>query len=590
MALIPDEVVSEIRDRADVVAVIGEHVQLKKAGVNWKGLCPFHQEKSPSFNVNSSKHSFYCFGCHKGGDVFSFLMEFQGKSFSEVVRELAERVGIAIPERPMSAEEQARRSERSRLLDVNAVAAAFYRERLQHGDEGRAYLDSRGIGPQVADAFQLGLAPDAWDGLVRHLESRHAALEPALTVGLVSRRQNGKGHYDRFRHRVMCPVILPAGEIVGFSGRTLVKNDPETPKYLNSPESLVYKKSQLLFGLHAARPSFARRGRALLVEGNFDVIALHQAGFTETVAPLGTALTAEQVETLRRLAPAVVVCLDGDKAGRAAALRAIPILQAAGVTTRVVALPDGEDPDSFVRGRGAKALEDLIAGAMPAVNYFLDQLWFRTDRSADARAAALREAAPLIAAMPDALKRDLVIDEFARALDVDARLLRGAVSQSAPPPAGRPPPSQVARQGAPPPDRELNIFGILADHPDLVNEAEQLGVRSLLTDDRLRDMYSRRLAGQSFLDAAPADISDLVAQKVLSGEFAAVANPRRTLQEAVRALRRDRLVEEDARINRAIKDANRVGDNTRARELILKQMETRKLADELSRRPEEDPR
>jgi DNA primase len=259
------------------------------------------------------------------------------------------------------------------------------------------------------------------------------------------------------------------------------------------------------------------------------------------------------------------------------------------VATRVVALPDGEDPDSFVRGRGAKALDDLIAAAMPAVNYFLDQLWFRTDRSADARAAALREAAPLIAAMPDRLKRDLVIDEFARGLDVDPGLLRRAVSESAPAPAGRSPP-QVTRQGAPPPDRELNVISILADHPDLLSEAEQLGVRSLLTDDRLRDMYSRRLAGQSFLDAAPADISDLVAQKVLSGEFAAVANPRRTLQEAVRALRRDRLVEEDARINRAIKDANRVGDNTRARELILKQMETRKLADELSRRPEEDPR
>jgi len=592
LALIPDEVVDEIRDRADMVAIIGEHVQLKKAGASWKGLCPFHQEKTPSFQVNPPRHTFYCFGCQKKGDVFSFLMELQGKSFGEVVRELGGRVGVAIPERPMTPEEQARRGERSRLLDTNAVAAAYFREVLGKLDAGWAYLESRGIGAEVAATFQLGLAPDAWDGLIQHLEARHIALEPALTVGLVSRRQNGKGHYDKFRNRLMCPVILPAGEVAGFSGRTLIKNDPETPKYLNSPESPVYKKSQLLFGLHAARPSFARRGRALLVEGNFDVIALHQAGFTETVAPLGTALTAEQVETLRRLAPAVVLCLDGDKAGRAAALRAIPLLQAAGVATKVVALPDGEDPDTFVRTRGAPALEERLAAALPATDYFLDQLWYRTDQSADARAAALHEAAPLIAAIPDDVKRDIVIGQFARALDVEAGLVRRAVAVVArgQAPSGSTPVHVAPPVGVPPPSAELKVFAILADHPDLLSDAEHLGIRSLLTDARLRDMYSRRLAGQSFLDAAPPDISAFVAQEVLSGSYAQVASPKRTLENAVRALRRERLEQEDTRLNRAIKDANRRGDRALERELFLKQMETRKLADELSRRPEEDPR
>jgi DNA primase len=590
LALIPDEVVGEIRDRADVVAIIGEHVQLKKAGVNWKGLCPFHQEKSPSFHVHPDRHTFYCFGCHKKGDVFGFLMELQGKSFGEVVRELGERTGVPIPERPASPEEMARRSERSRLLDVNAVASAHFRALLAQSDAGWAYLRSRGIGAEVAETFQLGFVPDGWDSLIRHLESRRIPLEPALTVGLVARRQNNKGHYDRFRNRLICPVILPAGEIVGFSGRTLDSGDPETPKYLNSPESLVYKKSQLLFGLHAARPHFARRGRALLVEGNFDVVALHQAGFVETVAPLGTALTAEQVDTLRRLAPAVILCLDGDKAGRAAALRAIPLLQAAGVITKVAALPDGEDPDSFVRRHGAAALDALIAAALPAVNYFLDQLWYRTDRSADARAAALREAAPLISAVGDSIKRDLVIEEFARALDVDARHVRATVavadrgSVSRESPAPRPP------TASPPPPNELKLFGILADHPDLLPEADDLGIRSLLTDNRLRDMYSRRLAGQSFIDAAPADICDLVAQEVLSGAYARVANPRATLASVVRTLEREKLDQENVHISRAIKDAQRLGDTTRVRELILKQMETRKLADDLSRRPEENPR
>ena len=590
MTLIPDEVVGEIRDRADVVAIIGEHVQLRKAGANWKGLCPFHQEKSPSFHVNLARHSFYCFGCHKKGDVFSFLMELQGKSFGEVVRELGERTGVPIPERPASPEELARRSERSRLLDVNAVASAHFRAVLAQHDGGWTYLRSRGIGPEVAEAFQLGFAPDAWDSLIHHLESRHIPLEPAVTVGLVARRQNGNGHYDRFRNRLICPVILPAGEIVGFSGRTLDVNDPETPKYLNSPESPVYKKSQLLFGLHAARPNFARRGRALVVEGNFDVIALHQAGFVETVAPLGTALTSEQVETLRRLAPTVVLCLDGDKAGRAAALRAIPLLQAAAVTTRVVALPDGEDPDSFVRRHGAPALEERLNAALPAVNYFLDQLWYRTDRSADARAAALREAAPLIAAVGDGIKRDIIIDEFASALGVDARIVRSSVAVAD---RGLPSvqaPAPQAPIATPPPPNELKLFGILADHPDLLGDADDLGIRSLLTDNRLRDMYSRRLAGQSFLDAAPPDICDLVAQEVLSGAYARVVNPRGTLLSVLRTLERDKLDQENAQITRAIKDAQRLGDTARVRELFLKQMETRKLADDLSRRPEENPR
>lgn len=592
MALIPDEVVSEIRDRADVVAVIGEHVQLKKAGASFKGLCPFHQEKSPSFHVSPPRRSYYCFGCQKHGDVFSFLMELQGKSFGEVARELGERVGVAIPERPMSPEEQARRSERSRLLDVNAVAAAWYRELLGRGGPGLSYLESRGIGPQVAEAFQLGVAPDAWDSLVGHLEGRRIPLEPALNVGLVARRTQGNGHYDRFRNRLMCPVILPAGEIVGFSGRTLAKNDPDTPKYMNSPESQVYKKSQLLFGLHAARPNFARRGRALLVEGNFDVIALHQAGFVETVAPLGTALTAEQVDTLRRLAPAVVLCLDGDKAGRAAALRAIPLLQAAGVTTKVVALPDGEDPDSFVRKEGAAALEERVAAALPAVDYFLDQLWFRTDRSADARAAALREAAPLIAAVTDELKRDLIVQQFGRALDIDPRLVRataarGSSSASEP---NQQIPQVTPATTSPPPSAELKIFAILADHPDLLEDADQLGIRSLLTDSRLRDMYSRRLAGTSFLDAAPPDISALVAREVFSGSYAKVSNPRQTLHDAVRMLRSQTLEQEQDALSRAIQDAQRRGDSALVKQLFQRQIQTRNQAGQLKRRPEEDPR
>jgi DNA primase len=591
--VIPDEVIAEVRERTDIVVVIGEHVQLKKTGVSHKGLCPFHQEKTPSFHVNGARRSFYCFGCQKKGDVFRFLMEVGGKSFVEVVRELAQRAGVTVPERPASPEETAWRSERQRLFEVNGVAARFYEQVLDDeraGATGRAYLASRGIGDEVRARFRLGMALDSWDGLARHLELAHQPLDQALALGLVAERKQGRGHYDKFRNRIMCPVLLPAGEVAGFSGRTLRSSDPETPKYLNSPESSIYKKSQLLFGLHAARPAFARKGRAILVEGNFDVVALHQAGFDETVAPLGTALTGEQVELLRRLAGSVVVCLDGDRAGRAAAKKSFQLLLAANVAVRVVELPDGEDPDSFVRRHGAAALEDRIARAKSVIDYLIDLIWAPTDQSPERQAAALREFAPILESMPERITRDFTVDKLAKAFRVDAGVVRRALKNPQEAPRARE--RAVVHGAAPPPPSELKVFGLLADHPDLQPLADQLGIRSLLTDARLRDMYSAAQADRTFLDVAPNDIADLVAREVMSGRYAKAnfSDARRALVEMVRVLESDRLAAEVHKLAGQRDDAISRGDQTRARELSLLLMQTRRQADELRRRPEEEPR
>lgn len=592
LGLIPDEIVSEIRDRVDIVAVVGERLPLKKAGASHKGLCPFHHEKTPSFHVHAEKRSFYCFGCQKGGDVFAFLMELEGKGFAEVARDLAHRSGVVIPERKETPEERSRRDQKSQLQDVNAIATAFFRAELMTTDKGQrglAYLAKRGIAQPIAETFQLGLAPDAWDGLARHLEARRIPWELAVTLGLVSPRRQSSGYYDKFRDRLMCPVILPAGEIAGFSGRTL-GSDPEAPKYLNSPESPLYKKSRLLFGLHAARTSFHRRGRALLVEGNFDVIALHQAGFSETVAPLGTALTDEQVELLRRLAPTVTLCLDGDRAGRAAALKAIPLLVAADLPARVACLPDGEDPDSFVRQHGPQGLEELLSRAEPAVEFFLAEIWHRTDRSAERRAAALHEAVPLLAGVRDDVKRDIIIGQFASSLDIDPRLVRRALARQESgslEPAREP---QVASASTPLPPMELKVLAILADHPDLYPEAETMGIRSLLTDSRLQAMYSAVHAGRLMVEACPRELGNVVAREVFAGSYKALTEPRRTLAEAINLLRRERLVVELLEIRRQLKDAQQRGDTTLACELALRQLKTRSMADALGRRPEEEPR
>ncbi len=451
MGMIPDDVKRDIRERADIVAVIGQHVALRKAGRNHKGLCPFHNEKTPSFNVNSEKGFFYCFGCQKKGDVFTFVMEYEGKSFPEALESLAALVGVDIPEQRQSPAELRQRSQRSRMLEINALACEFFRAALndpRRGQPGREYLAARGIKPEIAEAFQLGYAPEAWHQLADYLADKRVPAELACEVGLVVRQPNAGGVYDRFRHRLMCPVVLPGGEIAGFSGRILPpapgpgdgdgdRKARQAAKYINSPESPVYKKSRLLFGIDRARDAFRRSHRAILVEGNFDVINLHQAGFDNAVAPLGTALTSEQVGQLRRLVDEVVLLYDGDKAGRAAAFKALEAMVEADVKVRIAALPIGEDPDGMIASGRADALAQLLERAQPGIEYFIHEVWSRSGQSADDRAEALAHAAELLAHVANPTKRDLITGTLASAMDVDPKLIRRATARSARPSKGR---------------------------------------------------------------------------------------------------------------------------------------------------------
>jgi DNA primase len=364
VGLIPDEIISEIRARADIVSVIGQHVQLKRAGRNWKGLCPFHGEKSPSFNVSPDKGFFYCFGCHKKGDVFTFVMELLGKSFLEAAETLAGQCGVVIPETTHNPEVARARGERATMLAINKLATQFFVETLAspRGAAGRAYLDTRAIGAEQRAAFQLGFAPADWHGLADFLKAKRADLEAAVKVGLIARQPKAGGYYDRFRERVVCPIVLPGNEVAGFSARLVAeapKDSAVGAKYINSPESPVYKKSRLLFGLAQARDAMRLKGRAVLVEGNFDVISMHQAGFTETVAPLGTALTPEQVELLRRQTNEVILFYDGDRAGRAATRAALGLMLAAEVPVRIAWRSRGDG----VRLEGQDPTRSCAAGS-----------------------------------------------------------------------------------------------------------------------------------------------------------------------------------------------------------------------------------
>ncbi len=597
--MIPDDVITQIREAADIVAVIGQHVQLRKAGRNWKGLCPFHGEKTASFNVSPDKGFFHCFGCQKHGDVFTFVMELEGRSFVEAAEQLAGRFNIVVPRIEENPELRKARGERVAMLDLNKVAATFYREVLADpvkGEPGRAYLAKRGVSQATADAFQLGYAPQEWSALADHLKAQRADLELALKVGLVGARSSG-GYYDRNRARLVCPVIVPGGDVVGFSSRVVESPGPDVtdppPKYINSPESSVYKKSKLLFGLAQAREGMATSKRCVLVEGNFDVITLHQAGFTEVVAPLGTALTPDQVNSLRRMAERVVLLYDGDRAGYKATMHALGLCIEAGVEVLVASRPgnarsggagplaDGVDPDSLVAGGGALQLQEAILRARGGAEFMAFEVWSKA-KTSEQKARALDDAARLLQKFPTQTQRDLIVDVLAKALQVDVRVVAGAVARSrggGPGPGSgsgsgpfggggneRPEePRQAFRSTGPFIADEIEVISVLSDHPRLLATADAHKAFCLLTDARLRDMYSAARAGQSFVELATSTLPTELAKQVLSGKYVTNANPAAQLATMVRNLEHRSAGLERAQASKKLARSHNDGDQDVAR-------------------------
>jgi len=352
---INDHVLAELRSAADIVAVIGDHTKLRKAGRSWKGLCPFHNERTPSFTVDRDKGLYHCFGCGVGGDVIHFVRQVDRLDFPEAVEALASRFGVTIPRRVRLGPRQERRD---RLFEAVAAAQRLYAERLARpGNAAAKYLDGRKVPAELRQSLGLGHAPDAWDTLAKTLSGAFPE-DLLIEAGLLQPRAEGKGAYDRFRDRLLFVVKDERGRPVGFGGRAL---SPESePKYLNSPESPIFSKKRLLYGLFEAREAIRKNDRVVLVEGYFDHLALLRAGIQETVASMGTALTPEQSERLRRLCPRAIVCYDGDSAGRTATRGALSHLLSLGFEASVARLPGGEDPDDVLQREGPAALARAI--------------------------------------------------------------------------------------------------------------------------------------------------------------------------------------------------------------------------------------
>ncbi|MBI3330222.1 MAG: DNA primase, partial [Nitrospinae bacterium] len=436
---IPEETLAEIRARVSIVEVISAYVALRKAGRSHLGLCPFHSESTPSFSVNEEGGFFHCFGCGAGGNAFTFLTRIEGISFPEAVRRLAAKASVTVPQ--VAKDPQAQ--ERARLHRLNDLAATYFQRCLwgNNGGLARDYLAERGLSREIAERFRLGFAPSSNEGLVRFLAAQHADLDKAAALGLIGKREGGRS-YDRFRHRLMFPITDVVGRIVGFGGRLLpmpqqlaVSTGYVLHKYLNSPDSVLYKKGTVLYGLFQAKEAIQRRGRAVLVEGYIDLLSLVQHGQAETVAVLGTALGAEQLKLLRRSAGAseVYIFFDGDEAGRRAATRAFPLCVEAELRGRGVFLPQGYDPDTFVREHGPNTLSALIDQAEPLEDFYFARHAPPPGASAFQRAQAAREALAVLKSMTDVVARGALLTQIAQRFAVNEEELRRMAASPDPP-------------------------------------------------------------------------------------------------------------------------------------------------------------
>jgi DNA primase len=466
---IPSQSIEQVAAANDIVEVIGSYFPLKRAGANFKALCPFHQEKTPSFHVSPQRQTFHCFGCGAGGSIFRFVMEYEHVDFPTAVRKLAARVGIPVVEERGGPDEDRQHGARRVLLKLHAEAAEWFHENLLKKDfaePARQYLKRRGIDRQVAKNWQVGFAPEAWDALLKWATARGYSRDQLLQSGLVKPRDEeraGNEVYDRFRGRIIFPICNDVGEVIAFSGR-LLQSDAQAAKYLNSPETPLFRKGSVLFGLHKSKRSLIDANCAVVCEGQLDLIALFEAGITNVVAPQGTAFTTEQARILKRYVDEVVLCFDADEAGQKAGERSLDALLQHDLIVRVAEIPPGEDPDSLIRREGKERFEQRIVAARDFFDYWLNRKMANVDLSSlGARIQLARELAQTVSHVHDAMIRGQVINQVSVRLGVPASEFAAILPKR--------PPGRASDDGQPertsaPPRHEVAMLCLLALRDD----------------------------------------------------------------------------------------------------------------------------
>ncbi|XXX71858.1 DNA primase [Sorangium sp. So ce134] len=616
--MISPETIALVKERTDLVALIGESVRLTRRGLSFTGLCPFHKEKTPSFHVNPNRGFYHCFGCKETGSAIDFVMKLEGRTFAEAVRALAERAGIEVAESLTEAERreaQAARKSKDDLYAVNHLAATFFEHSLRGGPGGGPHplaryaheelrrrglplRDDDGVDPisEALQAFRIGYAPFGWDALATYLRQQGVSPVLAERVGLLVPRSSGSGHYDRFRHRLMFAVTDVMGRVIAFSGRALPDPSPAElsslgisgpspqadgapAKYINSPESPIYTKGEHLFGLYQARQAVRQRGEAILVEGNFDVVALHARGIGHAIAPLGTAFTPGQAKLIKRFAPAVILLFDGDAAGKKATRAARSPCREAGLSARVAVLPAGVDPDDLARRHGPEAVARLLKGARGLLEHLIDEALDGDSfggSSLPEQLARVRAVTALLAEEDDPNLRmmaKLYADRLSSKLVIggrspdDLRQLERVVEDSLSRPRSQPtrevtPSGQStetwerARSRAQFQEVSLEILGAILDFPELLADDEvQIALECLEGEVALAIVAARQnftfemgLAAGEFLAQVPAPIHSFAAGRLVSPVFEAASTAKATLLENSQKLSRHALARQKAAV------------------------------------------
>ena len=567
--MISNQTTQEVRTRASIVEVVSDYVTLKKAGQNYSGLCPFHSEKTPSFTVNEEKGVFYCFGCQAGGDIFKFLMLYDGLTFPESIERLAERYGIEVSESGGSRRRETRRGD---LFRLNEKAADWFHARLLDSTQGaraRAYLQKRGVDEALWRRFRLGFAPRGVS-LAGRLRHEGIALAEAAELGLVVEKGQS-GYRDRFFDRIMFPITEPGGKVTGFGGRVI---DDGKPKYLNSPETPLFHKSALVYGLAQARDGIRSNDRVVVVEGYLDVLALAQFGVTDVVATLGTALTVAHLRLLGRYTPNVIALFDGDAAGRNAAARGFEVFQQAGLWGSAAFLPQGDDPDTFIRTEGREALEEVLERAVPLADFYLDWLRDNHGTSLAGKSRSAAEVSRVLAKVTDPNDRDLLARRSADLLGIREESLRQHAATAGAGATGgvRTEPRGWKREGgwSLGEDRaESALVALMLRFPSVVRTLRKEPMDQLVTE-KWREVIRRILAGPEtggemalgvLTEGLPEELASEISALVLSGQEIAEEERDRMTADCLFFLQRRYLMRRDQELCRAIRVAEETRDD-----------------------------
>jgi DNA primase len=563
------EVIEEVRASANIVDVVGSYVSLRKRGKNYLGHCPFHSEKEPSFTVSNEKQIFHCFGCGASGSVFDFVMRTRNLSFAEAVTELANRFGIPLPQEEETAQAKKIREMAERLRQINNLAAGFFNQTLLDRSSGgiaREYLRSRGMGDETIRDFQLGYAPKSWDGLKRFLMREKVDLQVAAQAGLLVQKSGGDS-YDRFRNRLMFPIKDMRGRTVGFGGRAL---DDSMPKYLNSPETLIFHKGRTLYGLSTAREACRQNNQTLVVEGYFDLLALYNKSIHQVVAPLGTALTLHHVRMLSRLASQAVLVFDGDEAGMRAAMRSLEFFLREKLPVRFLPLPEGMDPDDFINKEGKEPFMLLLSEAKPLMEVFLEQSLSDYDGTVDSRLKVVRAVTPMLRLLDSPIAQEGYLRVLDQRLGVSEEVLRAELALT----SSRGPSTAVSQRREKEgglPEWEEGIIHILVNYPQWIPTLEESS--SLESFQRKDWAEVGRLLIKYYREGGKLDLSGLLmsvqneqirnlitgwsletspwreedAQVRLREYYAVISSSRRRLQDELKRLKEEIQAAEDRR-------------------------------------------